>query len=234
MVKDHIQKDLDNCDIFSSLDKANGERLLTLFRSRSFLKDEIIFLKGDPASSLYVIRSGRVKICAVDRQGNELVFTFLIKGDVLGDLAIIDGKPRSATAIAMEDTDTLYLERDDFKKFLSSSPQACMGIIDMLCQRLRRLSGQLEELSFLDVAGRIARNLTKMAVAESPMAVSSSQPLCLITQEELATVIGASREMVNKVLGSFVDLGLISITRKKLTILNPQELERIASYDGGD
>jgi CRP-like cAMP-binding protein len=148
-------------------------------------------------------------------------------------MAILDGKPRSATAIAVEKTDTLYLDRDEFLKFLNTSPQASIGIINMLCQRLRRVSTQLEEISFLDVSGRLARSLLEMTGSISSNTSDREQSsTCTISQEELAQIIGASRVMVNKVLNSFVDLGLVSIGRKKLTILNTHELNRIASYDG--
>jgi CRP-like cAMP-binding protein len=148
-------------------------------------------------------------------------------------MAILDGKPRSATAIAVETTETLYLERIIFLEFLITSPQACIGIIGMLCQRLRRVSTQMEEVTFLDVSGRIARNLIEMAKGNSPkISITERASTCTISQEELARIIGASRVMVNKVLNSFMDLGLISIARKKLTILNEFELNRIACYDG--
>jgi CRP/FNR family cyclic AMP-dependent transcriptional regulator len=232
-VKDHLEVELAGCEIFSSLDSSSKEGLKPLFRHRSFLKNAVIFFKGDPGLGLYLICSGKVKICVVDSHGHELIFTFLTQGDVLGDLAILDGKPRSATAIAVTDADTLYLDRREFLAFLGSSPKACLDIINMLCQRLRRLSLQLEEISFLDVAGRIAKKLMDMTTDGSQVMVPQPRAItCSITQEELAEVIGASREMVNKVLNSFVDLGFLSIARKKLIILNTYELNRIASYDG--
>jgi CRP/FNR family transcriptional regulator, cyclic AMP receptor protein len=233
-MKDDLQKELDNCDFLVHWKPSTSRGCYRCFRTRTFLKDEIIFSKGDQASNMFLIRSGRVKICVVDRQGVELFFTFLMKGDILGDLAVIDGKPRLATAIAVEYTDTIYLERQNFVKFLSPSPQACMNIILVLCQRLRRLSGQIKKLFFLDVAGRIARNMMEMEVIESALAVKSKLMICSIIQEELARVIASSREMVTKVLNSLVDPGLLYVTRKKLTILNLQELERIADYEMGD
>jgi CRP/FNR family transcriptional regulator, cyclic AMP receptor protein len=232
-LKDRQQVEFAGHEIFSSLDPSHREKLKSLFRPRSFCSNEIIFSKGDPGFGLYLIRSGRVKICVIDRNGSELIFTFMLQGDLLGDLAIFDGKPRSATAIAVTDTDTLYLDRKEFLEYLSVSPQACLDIINMLCQRLRRVSTQLEEISFLDIAGRIARKLMDISTGDNSYMVLQERTLtCSITQEELARVIGASREMVNKVLNSFVDLGIISLKRKKLTILNTQELARIAAYEG--
>jgi CRP/FNR family cyclic AMP-dependent transcriptional regulator len=233
MIKARLQTELSGCDIFIALDASDQERLASLLRPRSFNKNEIIFLKGDPGVGLYLISSGRVKIYVIDRHGAELIFTFLSKGDMLGEMAILDGKPRSATATAVDNTNTLYLDRGEFLKFLKASPQACIGIIDMLCQRLRRVSTKLEEISFLDVSGRLARNLMEMAGSSSPDTLNREYSFtCTISQEELARVVGASRVMVNKVLNSFVDLGLVAIARKKLTILNTYELNRIACYDG--
>jgi CRP-like cAMP-binding protein len=162
-----------------------------------------------------------------------LIFTFLSRGDILGEMALLDGKPRSATAISVEKTHTLYLDRHEFMKFLKDSPEAAIAIIEILCQRLRRVSTQLEELSFLDVSGRLARSLIAIARNNSKDASSAdSSTTCAISQEELANIIGASRVMVNKVLNSFVELGYISIARKKLTMLKTDELKKIASYDG--
>jgi CRP/FNR family transcriptional regulator, cyclic AMP receptor protein len=228
-VNNSLKIDLDSFDIFSSLDTSNQDKLKALLRPRSFRKNEVIFFKGDPGNGLYIIHRGRVKICVFDCQGNELIFTFLTKGDLLGDMAIIDGKPRSASAIAIEETDTIFLDRQEFERFLSSSPQACLGIINMLCQRLRRLSVQLEEISFLDVAGRISRKM--MSLAKNEPSTTGEKAVCSITQEELAIIVGASREMVNKILNSFVDMNLISISRQKLTILDQHQLNRIATYD---
>jgi CRP/FNR family cyclic AMP-dependent transcriptional regulator len=231
-MRESFHPELGECEIFSALDAPDRERLASLLRPRSFKKNEIIFLKGDSGFGLYLIRSGKVKICAIDRRGVELIFTFLSRGDMLGEMAILDGKPRSATAIAVENTDTLYLDRGEFLEFLKASPQACIGIIEMLCQRMRRVSTQLEELSFLDVSSRLARSLMEMTKNTSPNALEREQSFtCTISQEELAKIVGASRVMVNKVLNSFVDLGFVSIGRKRLTILNIHELNRIACYD---
>lgn len=232
MVRDRLLLELNGYEIFGVLEDSDRARIAALFRPRSFNKNEIIFQKGDSGFGLYLIRNGRVKICVTDRNGIELIFTFLSKGDLLGDMAILDGQPRSATAIAAENTDTFYLDRREFLGFLNNSPQVCIGIIAMLCQRLRRVSTQLEEISFLDVSGRIARNLMEMTKNNSlDASFLGCAFTCTISQEELARVIGASRVMVNKVLNSFVDLGLVSIARKRLTILNIHELNRIACYD---
>ena len=234
-MNEYLQLDLSGYDIFSFLAPSDQERLKSLLRPKTFSKNEIIFLKGDDSFGLYLITSGRVKICVVDRHGVELIFTYLSRGDILGEMAILDGKPRSATAIADESTTVFCLDRRDFLDFLKTSPEASIAIINMLCQRLRRMSTQLEEVSFLDVSGRIARNLMQITHSGSMDSTNKEKLIsCDISQEELAKIVGASRVMVNKVLNSFVDQGLLSLARKKLIILNTNELSRIAAYDGDE
>jgi CRP/FNR family cyclic AMP-dependent transcriptional regulator len=213
--------------IFGAIASPDQQRLASLLRNRSFSPNETIFMQGDEGHGLYLIRSGRIKICADDWQGNELIFTYLSSGDLLGEIAILDGLPRSATAIAVTHTNTFYLDRKEFLNFLQTSPQACIDIIVSLCKSLRRVSTHLEEVSFLDVSGRVARNLISMSPKEP------FPSICAISQEELARVVGASRVMVNKILKSFVDLGFIAVARKKITIINERELNRIGNYNLG-
>ena len=226
-MNDSMLTALSGIGIFKALASPDLLRLTSLFRTKSFGPNETIFVQGDEGQGLYLIRSGRIKICTNDRQGNELIFTYLSSGDILGEIAILDGLPRSATAIAITHTNTFYLDRYDFLEFLKTSPQACIDIIISLCNSLRRVSTHLEEVSFLDVSGRIARNLISMSSKEELL------QSCDISQEELGNVVGASRVIVNKILNSFVDLGYIEMARKKITILNEHELNRIGNYDLG-
>jgi CRP/FNR family cyclic AMP-dependent transcriptional regulator len=221
---DSILKAATGMGILGALTSSDQNRLAALLRSRAFSPDETIFLKGDEGQGLYLIRSGRIKICTDDREGRELIFTYLSSGDMLGEIAVLDGLPRSATAIAATRVNAFYLDRRDFLEFLRTSPQACIDIIVNLCKNLRRVSTQLEELSFLDVSGRIAKNLISLCAGEQ-------SSVCYISQEELARVVGASRVMVNKILNSFVELGFIALARKKIIVVDGSELGRIANYD---
>ncbi|MFC1866435.1 Crp/Fnr family transcriptional regulator [Chloroflexota bacterium] len=212
-------------EMFRGLSLADQQHLASLLTVKSFNPNEAIFLQGDEGHGLYLIRSGKVKICTYDQQGNELIFGFLSSGDLLGEIALLDGLPRSASVIAIMHTNTLYLYREKFQDFLKSSPQACMDIMVNLCKTLRRLSTRLEEASFLNVSGRVARNLILISLNEE------FPQNCIISQEELAKVVGASRVMVNKILNSFCDLGFITQERNKITILNQHELKRIGDYN---
>jgi CRP/FNR family cyclic AMP-dependent transcriptional regulator len=224
-MSDSILAALTEIGIFKTLADPDRQRLSSFLRKKSFDPNQTIFTQGETGCGLYLIRKGRVKICADDWQGNELIFTYLSSGDTLGEIAILDGLPRSATAVAITPTDTLYLDRTDFLEFLKTSPEACIDIIISLCKSMRRVSIHLEEISFLDVSGRIARNLISITSKEKPYST------CAVSQEELANMVGASRVAVNKILNSFVDLGFIQLARKKITILNEHELKRIGNYD---
>jgi CRP/FNR family transcriptional regulator, cyclic AMP receptor protein len=226
-MSDSMLTALTGTGIIGAIASPDQQRLASLLRNKSFSPNETIFMQGDEGHGLYLIRSGRIKICADDWQGNELIFTYLSSGDLLGEIAILDGLPRSATAIAVTQTNTFYLDRKDFLKFLQTSPQACIDIIISLCKSLRRVSTHLEEVSFLDVSGRLARNLITMS------SMQQAPSICAISQEELARVVGASRVMVNKILKSFVDLGFVAVARRKITILNEYELNRIGNYNLG-
>lgn len=222
---DNILLALTRIGIFGALTPSDQRRLASLLKEKSFSPNQTIFIQGEEGRGLYLIRTGKIKICANDRQGNELIFSFLTSRDILGEIAILDGLPRSATAIAVTQTNTYYLDRKDFLEFLETSPRVCFVIIANLCKSLRRVSTHLEEVSFLDVSGRVARNLLTLAAKDS------LQTMCIISQEELAKVVGASRVIVNKILNSFVELGFITLARKKIIILNEHELDRIGSYN---
>jgi CRP/FNR family transcriptional regulator, cyclic AMP receptor protein len=230
-MKDIQQISLQDIGLFSTLNASEQEHLKALLRPRFFGANETIFIQQEPGHCMYLIRKGRVKICAVDSEGMELIFAFLSKGDVLGEMAILDGKPRSATAIAVNDTDTFYIERKEFLNYLGASPQTCIGIINILCERLREADRHLEEISFLGVSQRLARKLIEIdSNGNIDKLIQLHSSTSNITQEELAKIVGASRVMVNKILNSFVDLGYIKLGRKNLTIIDKAELNRIARY----
>jgi CRP/FNR family transcriptional regulator, cyclic AMP receptor protein len=203
---------------FGSLSPSAIEQLTGLLTSQLFAKDEIIVRQGEAGNCLYIIQSGKVKICNLAADGGELVFGFLTAGDLLGEMAVIDGGPRSTTAIAIENTKALLLERPAFLHFLRCVPEASLSVINVLCRRLRDTNRHLEEITSLSVSARLARRLIEI----SP---------CKFSQENLARIVGTSRITVNRILNSFVSLGLVSVSRKNVTIMNLKGLRSIAKYD---
>jgi CRP/FNR family transcriptional regulator, cyclic AMP receptor protein len=231
-MNDNKQDALTGAGIFSSLSSLDRQRLTQVLKPRSFGVNQTIFVQNDPGHCLYVIKRGRVKICSLNPEGVELIFAFLSAGDILGEMSILDEKPRSATAISVQETDTLYIERQDFLDFLRASPQAGIDIIAMLCRRLREADKHLEEVSFLDVSCRVARKLAELAGSASSSNSSQECDLtCSLSQEDLARMVGASRVITNKILNSYVDLGLLRLGRKKISILDLKQLNLLARFE---
>jgi CRP/FNR family transcriptional regulator, cyclic AMP receptor protein len=207
------------------------EHLVCLSKPRSFTPNEVIFRQGDTGYSLYIVTRGRVKICVLDQEGMELIFTFLSSGDILGEMAILDGGKRSATAVAVEQTETIYIDRPDFLSFLSSSPAASLGIISVLSKRLRDTNKHWEEFALMDVASRSARRLLEEIEVEKNGNIQKQTDVLYISQEELGRLVGASRVMVNRVLNSLVDSGMIKIGRKKIIVMDKLKLKELARLD---
>jgi CRP/FNR family transcriptional regulator, cyclic AMP receptor protein len=208
-------------NFLKSLTPAMQKHLFSLFTPRTFVRSETIFLQGEAGNTLYLIKSGKVKICTVDPNGVELVYCLLTVGELLGEMAIFDGGPRSATAIAVDNTEMLCLERCDFLDVLRSSPDACIDIISLLCRRLRDTDTLIEEVAFMDASARLARKL---------LGDSQTASTCISSQEDLARALRVSRITINKILKSYAAAGWITISRRKITLLNPNELRRIARH----
>src|SRR5262245_35257366 len=134
-------------------------------RSRTFREEETIFHRDDIGNGLYVIRSGQVKISLVAEDGRETVLAILSAGECFGELAVLDGEPRSADAVAMERTETVMLRREDFLEALETHPQLARQIIVLLSHKLRQTNEQLSDLVFFDVHGRVAKRLLELADA---------------------------------------------------------------------
>ena len=227
---------LRNVSFFAGLSEQELEPLAGSLGRRTFAKGMIIFHKGGTGQTLYVIESGKVRIFILSESGQEISVNVYGPGDVFGELALLDGLPRSAGAVAMEKTVALTLHRADFLRNLDACPGMARNIMEVLSARIRYTTTYAESLSFLDVYGRVAAKLLELAdrygsqeqaVGEGQVAVAIDLRL---TQTELATWVVASRERVNKVLGAFRDHGLIDIDGQKVTILDRQGLEKRIQY----
>jgi len=161
--------------------------------------------------------------------GDEAILATLRPGDVFGELALLDGAPRSATAVALEATETLILPRDQFRELLATEPAIRDALLASIAAELRRLTNHVEELHFLDITGRLASRLARLAAesgtAEPNGSVRLKSPL---TQGDLAAMIGCTRQSVNKLLGMFTDDGLIRLERDSIVVLDLDGLVRAA------
>jgi len=194
------------------------ETLATSLQRRTVKAGKAVFRQDDPGSSLYVIESGVVKVQRTSPEGKEVILTILGAGDFFGELALLDGEPRSADAVAKEDTALLVLERDDFLAFLDRAPAVATKLLAALSRRLRRTDQLVQDAAFLDVPARLARALLQLS--ESPEAATG------LTQSELAAMVGASRESVNRWLQFYRRRGLIESASGSIRVLQPDELRR--------
>jgi len=215
--------------LFADLSDEELERLAQSTHRRSFAEDMIIFHKDSPGESLYLIESGRVRIFVLSESGQEISVNIYGPGEVFGELSLLDGLPRSAGAIALEHTVTLALHRTDFVRLLEANPHMAMNILKVLSARVRYTTVYAESLAFLDVYGRVASKLLELADRYGVEREGTEIGLRL-TQSELATWVGATRESVNKVLGTFRELGLIDITSQRITILDTPGLRGRITY----
>ncbi len=203
---------------FAGVPEAEMDVLARSLQRRSVRGGKAVFRQDDPGSSLYVIEAGVVKVQRTSPEGKEVILAILGAGDFFGELALLDGEPRSADAIAKDDCTLLVLERDAFLAFLDKEPAVAVKLLAALSRRLRRTDQLVQDAAFLDVPARLARALLQLA--ESPEAATG------LTQSELAAMVGASRESVNRWLQFYRRRGLIDSATGSIRVLQPEELRR--------
>jgi CRP-like cAMP-binding protein len=219
---------LARCPLFANANQEQLESLAARLRRRRFRRNEVIFHQGDPGDSLHVVASGAVKILLPSAEGDEAIIATLRPGDFFGELALLDGSTRSATAAALEATETLVLPRAVLMELLGSVAGLGDALLVGLARELRRLTSQVEELHFLDLAGRLAMRLTRLAQEAQPDTSGKISLDWPYTQSDLAAMIGGTRQSVNRLLSELVDDGLIQISSSELIITDLGELERRA------
>lgn len=212
--------------LFAELSPQDLRDLSACLGRRRCARGQIIFAQGDPGASLYVVESGQVKVVVTSADGKELVLNTFGPGDLFGELALLDGEPRSADAVAQEDCQLFVLRRDDFAQFLEEHPRAAVGLLAVLSRKLRHTTQQVQDVAFLDVPARLARALLELADTRGTACDGGSALAFRVTQAELAGLIGATRESANKWLGFFEAQGFIRCRRGQVTVLRPEALRR--------
>lgn len=203
------------------------DRLAQLSTTKKLQSGEAVFMKGDPGNSMMAVLSGRVRICAYSAAGREVVLNVINPGEVFGEIAMIDGGERTADAFAMEPTELLVLSRRDFLPFLERNPSVCVKLLEVMCRRLRWTSEQLEDVNFLDLRSRLAKRLLYLADNHGELAQGAKAAGVRISQHMLASMIGTSREAVNKQLRLWEEEGVIDVRRGSITVLSRDRLARV-------
>lgn len=210
--------------IFRELAPPMLARVASHATRRTVTRGTTLFRKGDPGSSLIAIVSGQVKISVPAADGREAVLNVIRPGEVLGEIALLDGHPRSADAVALEDCELMTIDRRDFVPLVREHPDVALALIEVLCARLRHTSGQVEDVVFLDVPGRLAKALLDLAARTG----RTPPGRLTITQRELGQMIGTSRESTNKQLRAWAARGFLRIERGGIVLLDAAALEEIA------
>jgi len=212
--------------LFAELDEESLKELSAVARKRVFRQGEVIFHRDDPGQVLYIVKEGKVKIALTSPDGQEISLTVFGTGECFGELAILDSEPRSADAIALERVELYALQRQDFINVVMNHPKIAVQVMKVRSQRLRQTDQQIEDLLFLDVYGRVAKKLLELSETHG---VPTSQGVRIelrLTQQELASMVGASRESVNKVMGYFADKRYITTDKHKITLVKLADLRK--------
>ena len=216
--------------IFANL---NGKQLQSLpdkLQPRRYQRGEVIFHEDDPADRMHIIVDGRVKISIASEDGRERDIALFQSGDCFGEMALLDGSNRSATATAVDATETMVLFRQGFLDFLGENPELAADVNTMLVQRLRNVNQMLGDMVFLDVPTRVAKQLLALAETYAEDAKPGDQIVVPLGQNELARLVGASRETVSRALNSYRRLGMLDTSHRRITITDLARLERMASF----
>jgi len=201
--------------MFTGLDDADLQSIADHTTTHTYPRNTILMHEGEPPDSMYVVVDGRVKIYVSDTEGKELVLDTLSPGEFFGELALIDGSPRSATVVTTAETTISKMHKTDFDRCLKASPSIAINLLKILSKRIRVLNENIKDLALLDVYGRVARTILRLAHERNGVLLTDP-----ITQQELANMVGASREMVSRVIKTLKSEGFISISGKQITILS--------------
>jgi CRP/FNR family transcriptional regulator/CRP/FNR family cyclic AMP-dependent transcriptional regulator len=220
---------LKSVPLFAILSNVQPEALQQDLIQRQFRQGEAIFQQGDPGQMLYLIESGQVRIYLQDEEGQETSVIVYGPGEIFGELAVIDEMPRSASALAMEDTVVHILSRDRFRAHMRNSPQPALNFLKALSMRVRYSTQQVESLTLHDVPNRLARKLLELAQQHGSVVPEGVRINLTLNQSDLAGLVGTTRESINKTLGAFRRQGLIPMEQGRLTIIDPDALRELGA-----
>jgi len=213
--------------LFAAMQESERDAVLQMAIERRFRRGQTIFQKGDVGTSMMAVLQGRVRISAVSADGKELTLNVIDRGEIFGEVALLDGKPRSADAHALEDSVLLVLERRVLLPFLQANNDLLLRLLAMLCDRLRRTSVALEELALFELPVRLARVLVQLADAYGRPSVEGTRIGLRLSQRDLATLVASSRESVNKQLRAWQKLGVLDMDGGHIVLREPDTLHRM-------
>src|SRR6266581_4960134 len=222
---DAARRLLADCMLFRGLVENERDAVVARARLRHFAAGETIFLMGSPGDSMMAVLSGQIRISVPSPEGREIVLAILQKGEVFGEIALLDGKERTADARAMTASDLAILERRDVFEFLERQPGAWPRVVEVLCARLRATDLQIAEVAMQQLPVRLAKVLLRMTYVET---LGRPADGVHVSQRELGNIVGASRESVNKCLSQWQRSGWVRIEGTSIIISDRTTLEHVA------
>lgn len=218
--------------LFSVLDEEERAMLFERLMPRRLLKGQPVFLQGDPGDEMYLLLEGRVRICCESLSGREITLALLDNGGFFGEMALLDGLNRSATALAESACRLLVLRRVDFQDFLKVSPHATIALLSFLSQRLRQANDKIQDLALLTVRQRLAAVLVDLASREGEVCPEGMLLSTGVSHKLLSGLLGTSRETVSRMCAELKDLGLIEQQGRRIIVRDVEGLREIFSEAG--
>ncbi len=211
--------------LFAALDAPTLDALLALATPRQVKARQTVCHKGELGDEMYIILHGKLKVCTSSDDGREAILAILEDGDVSGEMSIIDGHPRSADVVAVQDTDILVIHRRQFLPFLENHPKASIALLVALIQRLRGTDALVEDMHFLDIRTRLAKTLGRLAHDHGRTTAGGGIRIDLkLSQEDLGNLVGATRESVNKQMRAWVEEGILEVSQTNIVVRKLPEL----------
>lgn len=224
----YVDDALMQAPLFSALDAEAAVALRASMTEKRVPRGGVVFSEGESGDRMYVILDGKVKLGQSSPDGRESLLAVLGPGEVFGELSLFDPGPRTATATAVTDTVVVGLGHADLRPWLTGRPEVAEALLQALAQRLRRTNETLADLVFSDVPGRVAKQLLELADKFGQPGSDGVLVHHDLTQEELAQLVGASRETVNKALADFTQRGWIEVDQRQVLLIDMERLARRA------
>ncbi len=212
--------------LFDGLSQTEMQEMERITRMQEVKKRQPLYLPGDPSSSVYLLKQGRVKIANTDPGGKEVTFDILEPGEVFGELDVLDDAPRTTSAEALDDTLICVIQREDFNRYLAMHPNMTVRLTKLIGLRLKKIQSRVEDLVFRDVPARLAHLLLELRKSDGVAEGFGTRLRAKLTHQEMANLIGCSRETVSTTLGQFRDEGFIHVEGRTITIVNAKGLSQ--------
>jgi CRP/FNR family transcriptional regulator, cyclic AMP receptor protein len=225
---EHAEEMLRRAPLFEALDEDETKALRAGVTDVALARGERLFDEGDDGDRLYVVLEGKIKLTRASADGRENLISLVGPGEMFGELSLFDPRPRTMSASAVTDVRLAALAHDDLRSWLTGHPDVAVHLLKALARRLRRTNEVMSDLVFTDVPGRVAKALLDLAARFGTKQEEGLQVNHDLTQEELAQLVGASRETVNKALADFVARGWIQLHPKSVLLLDPERLRKRA------